>query len=136
MSDRIKHAGIVESVSDECVKVRIVQSSACSACKAASFCNAAESKEKIVDVYGYSGDELSEGQQVVVVASQRTGRRAVIIGFVLPFVVMVAALVVTWLMTRQEPLAGLVGLLSLVPYYLAVYLLRDKLREQFSFWIE
>ena len=50
MSQKISHSGVVESILDGCVKVRIIQTSACAACKVASHCNAAESKVKIVDI--------------------------------------------------------------------------------------
>ena len=46
MSNKIKHAGVVDGVEGECVRVRILQSSACSACKVAAHCNASETKEK------------------------------------------------------------------------------------------
>ena len=55
MSTKISHSGIVESIEDGCVKVRIVQTSACAACKVAGYCNAADSKEKSVDVFGDAG---------------------------------------------------------------------------------
>ena len=50
MSAKISHSGIVASISKGCVQVRILQTSACAACKVAGHCNASESKEKIVDV--------------------------------------------------------------------------------------
>ena len=50
MNNRISHSGIVDSVVDGCVTVRILQTSAGAACKVASHCNASESKEKLVDV--------------------------------------------------------------------------------------
>ena len=51
MENKIKHVGVVESVVGECVKVRVVQSSACASCKVAKQCNTSESKEKIIDIY-------------------------------------------------------------------------------------
>ena len=56
MADVIKHDGVVDSIEGNCIHVRIVQASACAACGAKSLCSAAESKEKIVDVYG---DEIN-----------------------------------------------------------------------------
>ena len=48
--NKIKHTGIVDGVEGECVKVRILQASACSACKVAAHCNASEMKEKMVEI--------------------------------------------------------------------------------------
>ena len=55
MTDKIKHLGIVESINGSYLKVRIVQTSACSACSIKGHCSAAESKEKLIDVYNKSG---------------------------------------------------------------------------------
>ena len=51
MADIIKHRGIVEKIDGSHIVVRIVQTSACSACSAKGLCNASESKEKQIDVY-------------------------------------------------------------------------------------
>ena len=51
MSEKIKHSGVVESVDGDCMKVRILQTSACAGCKAAGVCNAAEKKEKVIYIY-------------------------------------------------------------------------------------
>ena len=50
MSHQIEHSGVVQHVGDGHVQVLIVQTSACAACKVASYCNAAESKEMMVTV--------------------------------------------------------------------------------------
>ena len=51
MTDIIKHRGIVENIEGSHVRVRIVQTSACSACSVKGHCNASESKEKLIDVF-------------------------------------------------------------------------------------
>ena len=47
MSNKIRHEGVIDSIDEGCVHVRILQTSACAACKVAGYCNAAEAKEKI-----------------------------------------------------------------------------------------
>lgn len=73
MSTNIKHCGVVDKVLDGCIKVRIVQSSACASCKVASHCNASENKEKIVDVYDDNTSQFVVGDNVIIIASQKTG---------------------------------------------------------------
>ena len=136
MNSNIQHDGVVESVTDDCVKVRIIQDSACSACKAARLCHAAESKEKVVDVYGQNPSLFFVGQEVTVVGSGRTGMRAVVLAFLVPFIVMVTVLMVVLTATGDEAKAGVAGILSLTPYYIGLYFLRDYLRNRMSFWIE
>ena len=136
MRSNISHSGVVESVEDGCVHVRIVQTSACSACKVAGYCNASESKEKMVDVYTTDTQRYSVGQAVTVMASRQVAAHALLLGFGLPFLVLVGVLVVVLQMTGNELWAALAGLLSLAPYYLLLYFLRNRLRDKLSFWIE
>lgn len=137
MSNKIRHTGVVESVTDECLKVRITQSSACSGCKIAAHCTASDQKEKLVDVFdkaSIAGRRV--GESVVVVATMKAGMKAVKLGFILPFLVLIVALAVSYQLTGNEPLAALIALASLIPYYLFIYLIRDRLRETFSFVVE
>lgn len=137
MSDRIKHAGVIESVDGDCVRVRILQTSACAQCKIAGHCNSSESKEKIVDVYGISDRTgLKVGDNVTVTASAGVAASALLIGFGLPFIVLVAVIFVVWFMTSDEAVAGLCGLLSLIPYYIIVWAFRERLRVRMAFSIE
>ena len=64
MNNKIRHEGIIDSIERECVHVRILQTSACAACKVAGYCNAAEAKEKIVDVYHTDVSGLKVGDAV------------------------------------------------------------------------
>lgn len=135
MSTKISHSGIVESIEEVCVHVRIVQTSACAACKVASYCHAAESKEKIVDVFRPAGD-LKIGDAVTVTASTQIATQALLLGFAIPFVVLVLVLVLVLWITGSEAKAGLSSLAALIPYYGVLYLMRNKLRDRFAFEIE
>ena len=135
MSNRISHSGIIESVADNLVKVRIVQTSACASCKVASHCNASESKVKIVDVIT-PGSAYQVGQQVVVSASKDVANRALLLGFGVPFLLLVGVLVLALRLTSDEGLAALSALGSLLPYYFLLWLLRDRIQRQISFQID
>jgi sigma-E factor negative regulatory protein RseC len=136
MSNKIKHSGVVEKIMDDCIQVRIVQTSACAACKVAGYCNASESKEKLIDVYHADSHRLNVGDAVTVTASTEVAAHALLLGFGLPFIVMVAVLVVVLQTTGNEGRAALSGLLALVPYYAVLYLFRNRLRDKLSFSIE
>ena len=135
MSTKISHSGIIESIDERCIHVRIVQTSACAACKVASYCNAAESKEKIVDVYKPAGN-LKVGDAVTVTASSQIATQALLYGFAYPFVLLVVVLVAVLWLTGNEATAGLSALAALLPYYGVLYLLRKRHCEQFAFDIE
>lgn len=136
MSTKISHSGIIESIQGDSIQVRIVQTSACAACKVAGYCNAAESKEKIIDVSSADSAAYQPGQQVVVSTSGTVAAQALLWGFGLPFVVLVVVLFVVLQLTDNELWAALGGLLALVPYYILLWLTRHRMREQLSFSIE
>lgn len=137
MSNEISHAGVIESIAEGCVKVRILQTSACASCKVAAHCNASESKVKVVDVCGATNvSSLSVGQSVVVSTSRDVANRALLLGFGLPFLLLVAVLMVVLWITGNEGIAALSAIGSLVPYYMVLWLLRDRISRQVKFEIK
>ena len=137
MSNEISHAGVIESIAEGCVKVRILQTSACASCKVAAHCNASESKVKVVDVCGVANvSSLSVGQSVVVSTSRDVANRALLLGFGLPFLLLVAVLMIVLWRTGNEGVAALSAIGSLVPYYFVLWLLRDRISRQVRFEIK
>lgn len=136
MSNKIKHAGVVDGVEGECVRVRILQSSACSACKVAAHCNASETKEKIIDVMDADASHYQKGDQVMVVADTAVGFRASLYGYLLPLILMVVTLVGVLAATHSEGLAAVSALGILILYYVLLFLMRNKLRNRLSFTLE
>ena len=136
MADIIKHRGIVEKIDGSHVVVRIVQTSACSACSAKGLCNASESKEKQIDVYEVN-PAYRIGEEVVLCGSTSMGMKAVFLAFGLPVLLLLAALFVTMRITDGDALlAAAVALVAVVPYYVVIYLMKDKMNKTFSFVIE
>ena len=136
MSNKITHSGVVENIMGDSVVVRIVQTSACAACKVAGYCNAAESKEKLVEVQCDNAASFKLGQQVTVSASGQVAARALLWGFGMPFLILVMVLLVVLLMTGDEGKAALSGIGALFPYYGLLWLFRDRMRHQLAFAIE
>ena len=136
MKSRIEHSGIVESVSDEKVRVRILQASACSACEAKALCHSSESKEKIIECKA-NGTSYNVGEEVMVYGSMAMGRNAVMLAFVVPLII-----IVVWLFCAvgvfhiNELLAIGIMVALLAVYYLTIHLMNGVLSKQFEFWIE
>ena len=136
MADIIKHRGIVEKVEGSHVIVRIVQTSACAACSAKGLCNASESKEKQIDVYEVNAS-YRIGEELVLCGTTSMGMRAVFLAFGIPMLLLLVALFVTMRVTDGDALvSSLVALFAVVPYYLVIYFMKDKLNKTFSFTIE
>lgn len=134
--NKIKHAGVVDGIEEGCVRVRILQSSACSGCKVAAHCNASETKEKIIEVIDVDATSYHVGDSVMVTTDASVGFRASLYGYLLPLVVMVATLVIVMAVSHSEGAAALASLGVLVPYYIVLYLFRNKLKSKLRFEIQ
>ena len=122
MVTNIKHLGIVENINGSRLKVKIVQSSACSACSVKGHCSASETKEKIIDVYNKNNVPCQVGERVMIVGTTSMGMKAVLLAFVLPFIVLLLALIISLKLTGgDEAVSALVSLGTfgpLLPYYI------------------
>ena len=135
--NKISHQGIIESIDGNEVTVRFLQTAACASCKAASHCSASEKKEKVVTIKDADvALSYAKGDKVIVVMSAENGRLAVILAFVVPFFILVVVLSFCLWMTKNEAMAALVGILSLMPYYAMLHLFDNKIARQFTFDIE
>ncbi len=136
MADIIKHRGIVEKIDGSHIVVRIVQTSACSACSAKGLCNASESKEKQIDVYEVN-PAYRIGEEVILCGTTSMGMKAVLLAFGIPVFLLLVALFVTMRVTDGDALlSAIVALVAVVPYYAVLHLMKDKMNKTFSFVIE
>ena len=135
MGADIRHEGVINSIEGQKVTVRILQTSACSGCQASRICRAAESKEKIVEVDMTDIDGLSVGQTVVVAGAESLGIKAVAFAFGLPLLLLLAALITAMSVTGSERVAAAAAMGVLVPYYIVLFLLRNRIKKDFQFRI-
>ena len=77
-----------------------------------------------------------KGDQVMVVADTAVGFRASLYGYLLPLILMVVTLVGVLAATHSEGLAAVSALGILMPYYVLLFLMRNKLRNRLSFTLE
>ena len=99
MTDIIKHRGIVENIEGSHVRVRIVQTSACSACSVKGHCNASESKEKLIDVFDMKASSYRIGEEVMIYGTTSMGMQAVLLAFGIPFLVLLITLFISMRLT-------------------------------------
>lgn len=137
MSDKIKHSGIIETVDDKKITVRIVQLSACASCSAAAKCKLSEKKEKLIDVYDFDNNQhYKSGDEVIVYASMNSGKKAVLIGFGMPLILLLVVITLMTVVAKDELISALVAVGCLALYYLSLYILKNKLKKDFSFYID
>ena len=142
MEELIRHTGIVMSVSGETAHVQIVQTSACSACKARSMCMSSESQAKEMDVIlveSQNGTEPVEspirvGDQVEVEVRERLAWKAVLLAYILPFIVMLGVIAILDFATDwSEAIVGTLSLCGIALYYILLSFFKDRLQKQFTF---
>ena len=153
----IKHDGIIIALNEDgTALVRIVQTSACAACKAKAMCASAESAEKEMTVVllGESAPQKSAdfsgtpqamrrkgerrgfaiGDEVEVMVQQKMGWNAVVLAYLLPFFVMLIVMFVgNAIWAVREEILGTVALCAMALYYLVLGMFKDKLQKEFSF---
>jgi len=131
---RISHDGVVDSLEGDEVVVRITSYAACTDCHARGACNVSQEKEKFLRVQARHSNYKS-GEKVRVVLSQSLGFRALFLGYILPFLLVLTALLIVSAAGVSELIAGLVSLAVLLPYYIGLKFFRGRLEKQFSFFL-
>ena len=148
----IKHDGIIIALNEDgTALVRIVQTSACAACKAKAMCASAESAEKEMTVTLANSPspiaDIKVGDTVEVMVQQKMGWKAVVLAYLLPFFVMLAVMFIgNGLLAmgdgaigllgdgaKREAVLGTVALCAMAVYYLVLGMFKDKLQKEFSF---
>lgn len=135
-SDDIKHGGRIVNIDKESVTVSIITKSACVSCQMNGACNFNEIQEEQVEVPRDHARTFKVGEQVNIAMKKSNGTKAVFLGYILPFLVLLVTLFVVSELTGDDGIAGLAALGVLIPYYLILYLQRDKLKKTFVFHIE
>jgi sigma-E factor negative regulatory protein RseC len=92
-------------------------------------------KEKIVEVVVDAPERYSVGQVVTVLGTTSQGAKAVALAFGLPLLILLTVLIVATEITGNELKSALIALLVLVPYYISLFLFRNKIKRVFSFSI-
>ena len=135
MANTIRHQGIVENINGSHLKVRIVQTSACASCSVKGHCTSADTKEKLIDVTDINAASYQAGDRVWVVGELSMGVMAVLLAFILPFLILVISLFVFMAICSDELLSALCSLALLIPYYYILWLNKTRMGKKFSFSI-
>ena len=134
--ETISHEGIVTKIPDDELEIKILAQSACAACHAKSACGMGEQAEKILTVPRPKGRDFALNQKVNVRMAIGQGNKAAVLAYLIPIVLLLAVLFVCLGLGMNEGLAALVSIIALVPYYIVLYLRRDKLKKKFDYTIE
>ena len=134
--ETISHEGVVTKITDDELEIKILAQSACAACHAKSACGMGEQAEKILTVPRPKGKDFAIGQKVNVRMAIGQGNKAAVLAYLIPILLLLAVLFACLGLGVNEGLSALISIVALVPYYIVLYLRRDKLRKQFEYTIE
>ncbi|HEY5592299.1 MAG TPA: SoxR reducing system RseC family protein [Paludibacter sp.] len=135
MSQIIEHTGIINHIEGSHIRVSIIQQSACSDCHAKGACTAADMDEKYIDLES-SDASFKIGDRVMLYGQSSTGLIAVLLAFVLPFLLILITLFILRYYVANEILSGAIALSVLIPYYIILSLFNKKMKARFRFYIK
>ena len=133
--DRIEHSGVVERVDSGRVFVEITSQSACGGCSARAACGMSEATRKVIEVRTQDAGLYAPGDRVVVAVTRHMGTTAVVLAYVVPFLVLICMVVAALAVGMSEGWAALAGLVSVVLYFGALWLGRRRIEEKIHFTI-
>jgi len=122
----------VEMLEQQAVHVRVHPEPACRNCHAHSICNLGQPEKRIIRVE-QSPEGFEIGDSVHISITGRMGSKAILTGYLIPFVLLISALFIAHAAGISELLSGVAVFLALVFYFLLLYLFRRQIAGQFRF---
>lgn len=130
MSKCVTHEGVVRVVKDGVLSVEVGRATACQSCSSRSRCTMDNGDTVMVDVPAGSGT-FAPGDRVQVSLSSGVGRRAVVIAYVLPLLLLVVAVVSFVSFFRCSEIVSIIAAFAVLAlYYLVIYILRHRLNHR------
>ena len=131
----LEHLGIVTKINDNKLYVNMEVQSACAKCHAKGICTSLDKQTRQIIVQ-QTDDSINVDDKVIILMEEKNGFKAIFLGYFLPFLILVATLIITINIFDKEWLAGLLSIGMLILYYLILFLLRKKINKQFNFTIK
>lgn len=136
MKKEIYHDGKIIEITPEFTSVEIISSSACSQCHAKGLCGFSDEESKVVMVPTSPYTERKVGDTVTLALKQTMGLKAVWISYVIPLIILMILVLSLSSVIDNEVWTGLAAIGGVALYYLVIWLLRDKLKNEFVFYIK
>ena len=136
MKKEIYHDGKIIEITPEFTSVEIISSSACSQCHAKGLCGFSEEESKVVMFPTSPYTERKVGDTVTLALKQTMGLKAVWISYVIPLIILMILVLSLSSVIDNEVWTGLAAIGGVALYYLVIWLLRDKLKNEFVFYIK
>ena len=134
--NEIKHPGKIIEITPKYTTVEILVPSSCSECHAKGLCGMSEEQEKVISVPTDPYALHKVGDQVQVCTKMSMGMKAVWISYVIPLAILMILILSLSAVFESEVLTGLASVGGVALYYLVIWLMRDRLNNEFVFYIK
>ena len=134
--NEIVHSGKIVEITPDFTTVEIIVDSACSGCHAKSLCGMSEEQEKLISLPTDPYADHQVGDVVKVCTKMSMGLKAVWISYVIPLMILMILILSLSSVIGNEVISGLVAIGGVGVYYLVIWLLRDRLQNEFLFYIK
>ena len=128
--------GIVRAIHGDDIEVEITISSACSECHAKSICMPSDHRQETVMAKSLYKENFEIGDKVQLVLKGSAGNKAVVLAYLIPFLVLMVALFGTYAITKNELAGVYVSLVLVVVYYFILKRHNKKIEKEFVFFVK
>ncbi len=132
---KIGHEGVISKITAQTVEVTISSQSACAGCHAHSVCSAADAKEKKITAQ-HPGFDISIGEKVMVMASKGNAAYSVVLAYLVPVILILAAIFLLQNAGIDETWAAVGAIIVVAFYYLFLYFFRNNISQKIKFTVE
>lgn len=135
MKNNIRHKGRIVEITPEYTTVEIMVPSACAECHAKGLCGVSEEQEKAIMLPTDPYSDHKVGDEVEVCTKMTMGLKAAWISYVIPLLILMILILSLSVVIDNEYVVGLAAIAGVAVYYLVIWLLRDRLNNEFVFYI-
>ena len=134
--NEIVHTGKVLEMTPDFTSVQIMVSSACASCHAKTLCGMSEEQEKVIMLPTDPYATYNVGDEVQVCTKMSMGLKAAWISYVIPLIVLMALILTLTSSGVNEPISAVASVGGVGLYYFIIWLFRNKLKNEFVFYIK
>ena len=126
--------GIVREIHEDYLLVEVVLQSACAGCHAKGMCYASQGKNELMKTLIHDlSTSFQIGEKVTVYTAAKLEKRAVLLAYLLPLIILISTLLITYQIIQHELIATLMSVIFTTIYYIVIWLLnkQKKIDRQF-----
>jgi len=127
----VEQKGTVEQITSQNIWVKVHREASCGHCNAKGVCFLGEDTERELEISHFTPG-LKIGDTVEVIISRTMGNKAVVLGYLVPFLILISTLISLKMFGASDWLSGIVSLAAMAPYFIVLYLFRNRLKRTFT----